>query len=1496
MAITFLSLLFVHNYVHPTDSQDAKENDVQVIRCVQQNSFADYNAPHQLSITYSPQGVALQNQSAKSPFWQVQQTVVGVFKGETAIAATTVNPKIVFGDESLTYAFDKFDIQYQNTDAGMRQNFIVHEQADAPGKLQVQLQFTSEQLQFQCNGNALRGVASNGGQYQYADLNVWDSQHKTLPSTMTFQDGILALVVDDADAVYPITIDPVSTNPDVVLESNQELSRFGYATANAGDVNGDGYDDVMVGAYEYDNGTTNEGGVFIYHGSAAGLSATPAVVLESALASIRYGMTLSGAGDVNNDGYDDVIVGAQNLSNGQSFEGRAYVYHGSASGVNPTPVFTVESNLANTYLGSSVAGAGDINNDGYDDIVIGAKGYTNGQTNEGALYVYRGSATGISAATLVKIESNYTSENLGYSVSTAGDVNNDGYDDIISGSIFYANGQSSEGGAFIYHGSAAGISTTPATTLESNQIGGGMGRSVTSAGDVNGDGYDDVAVGVYTYSNGQSGEGRVYVYHGSASGIPTTPVTTIESNQALANIGVSVCGAGDVNNDGYDDLIAGANLYDNIETDEGRAFIYHGSAAGIGATAVVTSESNQASADYGLSVAGGGDINGDGKSDVIVGSYNFDSDLSNEGAVFVHYGNNCTPSTFYYDGDADGFGLSTNTVESCTVPPFYANNNLDCNDVNALYNPNSIWYADLDDDDYYDESISPIIQCASPGLGYSLNIYLTPGDCDDNYFYANPAQLEVLDNVDNNCDGYVDEDMHFTIDTTISRYILNEYLGYDVTPAGDLNNDGFDDIVVGCYNYTGAYASAGAIMVFHGTATGMNPVPVQIIEGQEASGAFGCSLASDGDMNNDGYNDLIVGAELAEDVGAINNYGQLYLHLGQPDGSFIEGYSFKVELGNIGGANFANKVRYAGDVNGDGYSDLVASIMNFSNGQTGEGAFYIRYGGPTGFGSGFTPESNQISAKLGTCVDGAGDVNNDGYDDVVATAKWYDGGQTDEGAIFVYYGASGGIPLTPDIILESNTINANLSVVSAAGDVNGDGFDDIVAGAPLYDGLISSDEGRVYIYHGSATGFSASPDLIMPGMIGHTKWGENVEGIGDVNGDGYDDIAISSSVATNDHQVMIYVGSSTGINTDVYSIVKGQQNFSFLGSGISAAGDINGDGANDFMIGDPYRLVEEFRDGAVYTYFGLCGNIYYADADLDGYGDPEVSTTGCTPPIGYVTNDLDCNDTNAEIKPGAVELCNGIDDDCNTLTDDGITVSITIAAGGPTVVCQGTPVVLTTTHTGATLQWKRNGTNIAGATSVSYSATTTGIYTCVSSNACASATSSSINVTVNKNPKASITAGGPTTFCAGGSVTLTELPSGGCTYQWYKGASAIAGATTTTYVATTPGNYKCRVTKTATGCFKTSNTIAVTVPCREGEELENEIVVYPNPATTSITISTNNLATKTIFISNALGQIVYQGESDDNAISINIEHLASGMYFVKIEAGNTYFTGDFVKQ
>jgi hypothetical protein len=267
------------------------------------------------------------------------------------------------------------------------------------------------------------------------------------------------------------------------------------------------------------------------------------------------------------------------------------------------------------------------------------------------------------------------------------------------------------------------------------------------------------------------------------------------------------------------------------------------------------------------------------------------------------------------------------------------------------------------------------------------------------------------------------------------------------------------------------------------------------------------------------------------------------------------------------------------------------------------------------------------------------------------------------------------------------------------------------------------------------------------------------------------------------------------------------------------------------------------------------------------------------------------------------EICNTFDDDCNGLIDDAINETITISAGGPTTFCQGSSVILNATFSGTDLQWKRNGNIIAGATSASYTVTQKGLYTCETSSACDATISDGIYVIVNKKPAASITPGGPLTFCTGGSVTLTAVPTAGCTYQWYNGPTPIAGATTTNYIATTSGNYKCRVTKTATGCFKVSNTIVVSVPCKEGElsvvNGESGFTIYPNPANDKLNIQINsNFFSPFSFlltITDLQGREIYTTQLNSLTTEINISDFASGMYFVKVKLNDVEMIEKFIK-
>src|SRR6185436_7111900 len=141
------------------------------------------------------------------------------------------------------------------------------------------------------------------------------------------------------------------------------------------DVNGDGYSDVLITAPQYDGGQTNEGRAFLFLGSPSGLTATPAWTAESDQADSLFGYAASSAGDTNGDGYSDVIVGAYLYDNGQTNEGRAFLYLGSSSGLSPTPAWTAEGDQTGAQFGSSVAAAGDVNGDGYGDLILGAYAY-----------------------------------------------------------------------------------------------------------------------------------------------------------------------------------------------------------------------------------------------------------------------------------------------------------------------------------------------------------------------------------------------------------------------------------------------------------------------------------------------------------------------------------------------------------------------------------------------------------------------------------------------------------------------------------------------------------------------------------------------------------------------------------------------------------------------------------------------------------------------------------------------------------------------------------------------------------------------------------------------------------------------------------------------------------------------------------------------------------------------------------------------------------------
>ncbi|HTB58463.1 MAG TPA: FG-GAP-like repeat-containing protein [Polyangia bacterium] len=308
---------------------------------------------------------------------------------------------------------------------------------------------------------------------------------------------------------------------------------FGYSVASAGDVNGDGYADVIVGA---DQAGSLTGRAYLYLGRATGLSSSPAATLTGPDGTGGlFGLSVASAGDVNGDGYADVMIGASDVSNNA---GRAYLYAGSAAGLpsSPTASFTGPDG-GGAHFGGSVASAGDINGDGYADIVIGAP-------NANRAYLYLGAAAGPStSATTTLIGPDGTGGLFGGSVAGAGDVNGDGYADVVIGAYAVS---SNTGRAYFFPGGAAGLATSPTVVVTGiDGTGGNFGDSVASAGDVNGDGYADVIIGAATVS---SNTGRAYLYGGSAAGLSFSPTSALTGPAgASGQFGLSVASAAEVN-------------------------------------------------------------------------------------------------------------------------------------------------------------------------------------------------------------------------------------------------------------------------------------------------------------------------------------------------------------------------------------------------------------------------------------------------------------------------------------------------------------------------------------------------------------------------------------------------------------------------------------------------------------------------------------------------------------------------------------------------------------------------------------------------------------------------------------------------------------------------------------------------------------------------------------------------------------------------------------
>ena len=387
-------------------------------------------------------------------------------------------------------------------------------------------------------------------------------------------------------------------------------------------------------------------------------------------ANAQLGLTVAAA-DVDGDGYDELLTrtftGIDPVS-GNPDSSAVLVFSGSASGpvTPPRVLVSPEGPGVLTYFGDKVVAVGDVNGDGYADVLVDdERGNDPGDPNNlqfrGTAYLYLGSPDGLSSTPAARlVGDDDESGEFGFSMAGA-DVNGDGYSDAIISE--YSSNPDLRETVFVYYGSPTGLSEDSRTRLSVQDAPMGYGFAVHSAGDVNGDGYEDIIVGAPAYQYGTSG-GGAFVYAGSASGIVPEPLAILTGDTPQGDFGYTVTGVGDLDGDGYDDVVVGTDCEPTPTADceffsfPGAAWVFHGTATGLSTTAdakLLLASDDGSSAGFGAHIEAAGDVNGDGIPDVAINATQYNG----LGAVLVYYGpltSASLPSIALYD-EAAGFSL-----------------------------------------------------------------------------------------------------------------------------------------------------------------------------------------------------------------------------------------------------------------------------------------------------------------------------------------------------------------------------------------------------------------------------------------------------------------------------------------------------------------------------------------------------------------------------------------------------------------------------------------------------------------------------------------------------------------------------------------------------------------------------------------------------------------------------------------------------------------------
>ena len=1088
-----------------------------------------------------------------------------------------------------------------------------------------------------------------------------------------------------------------------IIQGDAPNDRAGRSVSGAGDVNGDGFADLIVGAFTGDDGGDRAGEAYVVFGKEGGFGSLRGsrrvVDLESLAPEAGFiiqgdaerdyaGGSVSGAGDVNGDGFADLIVGATGGDDGGDRAGEAYVVFGKVDGFGsldpdtnrrvvdltslaPAAGFIIQGDAERDFAGRSVSGAGDVNGDGYADLIVGARGGDDGGDFAGEAYVVFGKEggfgsldtdtnrrvvdlTGLAPDDGFIIQGDMANDQAGGSVSGAGDVNGDGFADLIVGATFGDDGGDRAGEAYVVFGKEGGFGSLDTETnrrvvdltelapadgfiIQGDAERDYAGISVSGAGDVNGDGYADLLVGAPIGDDGGTDAGEAYVVFGKQGGFGSLDTDTnrrvvdltglapadgfiIQGDRAGDEAGVSVSGAGDVNGDGFADLIVGAYRGDDGGTDAGEAYVLFGGPAGLSTEAAAV-----------LGTDGDDDLNADGQATVV---------LAGAGDDVLNIDGFGETDLLSFDGGTgtdtlrlNGAGLS---LDLSTLPDTRLSSieriDLSGSGANSL----SLTRLDL-------LNLSEVRTQGIDGTEASRAELRVDGNAGDRVniigdWMEQPGREEI------------DGNMYRTFDNGNARLLVNTAVDVNVAPTTDGDGrfrvlegtsytlttndlsarDPDDDAVALTWTVTTAPTN-GRLALSDALGTAISDFTQAQLEAGEV-----VYVPTAGGSSDDSFEVRVADDQGARAAPVTVNIAITSL-LGNIDLSELTVADGFIIQGDVAGDSAGGSVSGAGDVNGDGFADLIVGAYRGDDGGTSAGEAYVVFGSPGGTnprvvdltslppGDGFIIQGDVGNDLAGISVSGAGDVNGDGFADLIVGARFGDDGGTFAGEAYVVFGSPGGTnPRVVDLtnlaagdgfIIQGDAVGDNAGYsVSGAGDVNGDGFADLIVGARHgRDGGFRA--GEAYVVFGKASDFGnldstdrrvvdlteLAPEdgFIIQGDANLNYAGRSVSGAGDVNGDGFADLIVGApgggeayvvfgkasdfgNLDSTDRRVV----DLTELAPEDGFIIQGDAFDDRAGSSVSGAGDVNGDGYADLIVGAFEGDDGGFRAGEAYVVFG----------------------------------------------------------------------------------------------------------------------------------------------------------------------------------------------------------------------------------------------------------------------------------------------------------------------